>query len=149
MPTIEYLRSLENDCSALLYCADHGEDILDDERERFLHASPTTTFYQLYVANLGWFSPEYRREFPEKVEAARNNESAPATTHSMFQSMADIASIEGDFIDPAYSLVSPTFDYRAPRRYLNDHNLAVPFPKTGLSDEDLENFRRHGIDLSY
>jgi DNA-binding LytR/AlgR family response regulator len=98
---------------------------------------------------LGWFSPEYRREFPEKVEAARNNESAPATTHSMFQSMADIASIEGDFIDPAYSLVSPTFDYRAPRRYLNDHNLAVPFPKTGLSDEDLENFRRHGIDLSY
>lgn len=53
--TIEYLRSLENDCSALLYCADHGEDILDDERERFLHASPTTTFYQLYVANLGWF----------------------------------------------------------------------------------------------
>ena len=60
-----------------------------------------------------------------------------------------LASIEGDFIDPAYSLVSPTFDYRAPRRYLNDHNLAVPFPKTGLSDEDLENFRRHGIDLSY
>ena len=67
----------------------------------------------------------------------------------MFQSMADIATNEGDFIDPAYSLVSPTFDYRAPRRYLNDHILAVPFPKTGLSDEDLENFRRHGIDLSY
>ena len=30
-----------------------------------------------------------------------------------------------------------------------DKYLAVPFPKTGLSDEDLENFRRHGIDLSY
>ena len=83
--TIEYLRSLENDCSALLYCADHGEDILDDERERFLHASPTTTFYQLYVANLGWFSPEYRREFPEKVEAARNNESAPMPIDPAFQ----------------------------------------------------------------
>ena len=51
--TIEYLRSLENDCSALLYCADHGEDILDDERERFLHASPTTTFYQLYDRQSG------------------------------------------------------------------------------------------------
>lgn len=146
--TIEYLCSLENDCSALLYCADHGEDILDDERGRFLHASPTTTFYQLYVANLGWFSPEYCREFPEKVEAARNNESAPATTHSMFQSMADIASITGDFIDPAYSLVSSSFDYQAPRRYLNDHNRAVPFPKTGMSEEDLENFRRYGVDLN-
>ncbi|MFQ6940671.1 MAG: phosphoethanolamine transferase [Alistipes finegoldii] len=42
---IGYLASL--DCvhllGALLYCADHGEDMLDDDRERFLHASPTTT----------------------------------------------------------------------------------------------------------
>lgn len=142
--TIAYLRSLRNDCSALLYCADHGEDILDDKRGRFLHASPTTTFYQLYVANLGWFSEEYRREFPEKVAAARNNDSAPATTHCMFQSIADIASIEGDHIDPDYSLVNPTFHY-GPRRYLNDHCRAVPFPKTGLSAEDIEHFRQHGV----
>lgn len=142
--TIAYLRSLHNDCSALLYCADHGEDILDDKRGRFLHASPTTTFYQLYVANLGWFSAEYRREFPEKVAAARNNDSAPATTHCMFQSIADIASIEGDHIDPDYSQVNPTFHY-GPRRYLNDHCRAVPFPKTGLSAEDIEHFRQHGV----
>ena len=45
--TIEYLRSLENDCSALLYCADHGEDILDDEHRQCLHASPTPLFISL------------------------------------------------------------------------------------------------------
>lgn len=146
--TIDYLRSLHDDCSALLYCADHGEDILDDARGRFLHASPTTTFYQLWVANIGWFSPAYCREFPERVEAARSNGSAPATTRSMFHTMAGIASIEGDCIDPGCSLVSSAFDYEAPRRYLNDHNRAVPFRKTRLSEEDLANFRRHGIDLS-
>lgn len=143
--TIEYLRSLDDDCCALLYCADHGEDLFDDERGRFLHASPTTTFHQLYVANLGWFSPNYCREFPEKVEAARQNTMAPATTHSMFQTMADIASIEGDYLNPSYSFVSPEFDYKAPRRYLNDHNRAVPYPKTGLTEKDLENFRKRKI----
>lgn len=146
--TIGYLHSLHDDCSALLYCADHGEDILDDARGRFLHASPTTTFYQLWIANLGWFSPAYCREFPEKVAAARNNGNAPATTHSMFHTMADIASIEGDCLDRSCSLVCSAFDYEAPRRYLNDHNRAVHFHKTRLSEEDLNNLRRHGIDLS-
>ena len=31
--------------SALLYSADHGEDIFDDQRERFLHASPNPTYH--------------------------------------------------------------------------------------------------------
>ena len=49
--TIAFLRGLRQTSSALLYCADHGEDILDDDRERFLHASPTTTAYQLYAVS--------------------------------------------------------------------------------------------------
>jgi hypothetical protein len=144
--TIDFLRR-EGCVSALLYCSDHGEDLLDDSRERFLHASPTTTFYQLWVASLAWFSPAYCRTFPEKVEAARNNSDAAATTHALFQTMAGMASVEGRFVDPTASLVSPDYDRTAPRRYLNDHNLAVPFPRTGMNDEDIANFRRHGIEF--
>ena len=70
--TIGFLESLENTSSALLYCADHGEDLIDDERDRFLHASPTTTAYQIYVASLAWFSDAYRRNFPEKVAAGEH-----------------------------------------------------------------------------
>ena len=144
--TIDFLRR-EGCVSALLYCSDHGEDLLDDSRERFLHASPTTTFYQLWVASLAWFSPAYCRTFPEKVEAAHNNSDAAATTHALFQTMAGMASVEGRFVDPTASLVSPDYDRTAPRRYLNDHNLAVPFPRTGMNDEDIANFRRHGIEF--
>lgn len=144
--TIGYLRSLDA-CTALLYCSDHGEDILDDERERFLHASPTTTFYQLYVASLAWFSPRYREEYPEKAAAAACNVHAPATTHALFHTMADMASIETPYLDRGVSLVSPAFDYLRPRYYLNDHNLAKPFKKTGLDSCDLESFRVYGIDL--
>ena len=145
--TIGYLRQLENTSTALLYCADHGEDILDDDRERFLHASPTTTAYQLYVASLAWFSEEYRAHFPEKVAAAEANASAPATSHALFHTMADIASIRGRFIDPTVSLVNPAFDRTALRRYLNDHNEAVPYRKTGLMPQDMEVFRHYGIEL--
>ena len=144
--TIDYLRSLKGTSSALLYCADHGEDLIDDDRERFLHASPTTTAYQLYVASLAWFSEDYRTHFPEKAAAAEANETAPATTHALFHTMADIASIRGRFLTTKVSLVSPDFDRTAPRRYLNDHNEAVPFRKTGLGPEDMEVFRRYGIE---
>ena len=145
--TIDYLRSLKGTSSALLYCADHGEDLIDDDRERFLHASPTTTAYQLYVASLAWFSEDYRTHFPEKAAAAEANETAPATTHALFHTMADMASIRGRFLTTKVSLVSPDFDRTAPRRYLNDHNEAVPFRKTGLRHEDMEVFRRYGIEL--
>ena len=145
---IDYLGSLENTSSALLYCADHGEDLIDDDRERFLHASPTTTAYQLYVASLAWFSDSYRKHFPEKAAAAEANETAPATTHALFHTMADMASIRGRFLSTKVSLVSPDFDRKAPRRYLNDHNEAVPYRKTGLRPEDMEVFRRYNIELN-
>lgn len=144
--TIAYLRELDAN-SALLYCADHGEDMLDDERERFLHASPTTTAYQIYVASLAWFSDSYRRNFPEKVAAAERNRNAPATTHALFHTIADMASISSAYLDRTVSLVSTSFDRNANRYYLNDHNEAVPFIKTGLTNEDIEILRSHGVEL--
>ncbi|MCH5335130.1 MAG: lipid A phosphoethanolamine transferase [Alistipes sp.] len=143
---IEYLSALDA-CSAMLYCADHGEDLFDDARGRFLHASPTTTYYQLHVAALSWFSDSWREFFPEKAAAAEANRHAPATTHSLFHTMADMAAIECPLVDRSVSLVSGEFDYSAPRFYLNDHNEAVPHVKTGLKSEDMEMFGLHGIEL--
>ena len=145
--TIAYLRTLENTATALLYCSDHGEDLMDDSRYRFLHASPTTTAYQIYVASLAWFSERYQQAYPEKVMQANAHTMAPVTTHAMYHTMADMASIEGRFVDPTTSLVSATFDWSAPRRYLNDHNEAVPFRETGLSEEDIELLKNYGVEL--
>lgn len=143
---IEYLASLDA-CSALLYSSDHGEDMLDDDRERFLHASPTTTCWQLHVASLAWFSDDYKREFPEQAAAAASHENAPATTYALFQTIADIARIEADHVYGEASLASPSYDTTVRRCYLNDHNRAVPFAATGLNETDLDYFRRRGIEL--
>ena len=85
-------------------------------------------------------------ETEKKVAAAEANETAPATTHALFHTMADMASLEGRFISKETSLVNSGYDRTAPRRYLNDHNEAVPFRKTGLGPEDMEVFRRYGIE---
>jgi len=144
---IDYLDSLKS-CSALLYCADHGEDVFDDKRGRFLHASPTVTYYQLHVPCIAWFSKMYADEFPAKVTAARSHRWSAATTHSMFHTIADIASLESPFINSAVSFVSEDFDAKAPRYYLNDHNEAVPFDrKIGITERDKHMFAIHGIRL--
>ena len=145
--TISYLRTLDDTATALLYCADHGEDMMDDKRHRFLHASPTTTAYQLYVASFCWFSERYRHAFPEKVQQAEEHSAAAATTHAMYHTMADMASIEGRFVKAESSLVNASFDHTAPRRYLNDHNEAVPYRETGLKEEDITLLEKFGVKL--
>ena len=136
----------EDACSAMFYCADHGEDLFDTAEGRFLHSSPTTTYHQLHVASLAWFSPKYKSMFSPKAEAAASNAAAPATTYSVFHTMADIASIRSPYLNITSSLVSPEFDYAAPRLYLDDHNRAVRLDREiGIDDEQRAFFHRAGI----
>ena len=138
----------ENICSAMYYCADHGEDLFDGDDGRFLHASPTTTYYQLHVASLAWFSPKYRNLYGDKVAAALANTSAPATTHSVFHTIADMASIRSPYLREGASLVSKEFDYKAERYYLNDHNEAVTLDREiGIDEQQAALFAKAGIKL--
>lgn len=122
---ISTLESQDDAITAMLYCADHGEDLFDGGRNRFLHASPTATCYQLHVASLAWFSPRYCEHYPEKPNAAELNSTAPATTYSVFHTMADMADIVSPYIEQRASLIYQYFDSAATRYYLNDHNRAV------------------------
>lgn len=133
-------------CSAVLYCADHGEDLMDNNGKRFLHSSPTTTYYQLHIASLAWFSESYSRNFGLKVAAARRNASAAATTHSVFHTMADLASIKSPYVEQSVSLVSDSFDASQERYYVDDHNNAVKLDRRiGIDDSERDLFRRAGV----
>ena len=145
---ISTLEGLENTSCAMFYCADHGEDLMDEEDERFLHASPTVTYYQLHVASLAWFSERYKQEHPDKVEASLSNAHAPATTFSVFHTMADMASIRSNYVDKTASLLNPDFDFEAERYYLSDHNKAVILDENiGINAMQRDIFLKHGIEL--
>ncbi|MBQ3203803.1 MAG: lipid A phosphoethanolamine transferase [Alistipes sp.] len=145
---ISSLRRHPDLCSVFYFCSDHGEDLMDDERMRFLHSSPTVTYYQLHVASFAWMSPLYQSLFADKAAAVANNYNAPATTYSVFHTMADFASISSPYVATEASLCSSEFDYSAPRLYLDDHNNAVELDRNiGITPHDEYMFSQAGIEL--
>lgn len=132
------------DRAAILYSSDHGEDVMDDNRKRFLHASPTTTYYQLHIPAFAWFSDSYKEVYPEKISAAMDNTEAGATTADIFHTIADMASINSREVNSSYSLVSPQWEYRT-RMYLTDYNDAVNVLNSGLTKDDIKMFDEYGL----
>lgn len=133
--------------TALLYVSDHGEDIYDDDRERFLHSSPTPTAHQLNVPFIIWLSDEYNAQFPEIANGIKGNlDKNISSTGSLFHTILDVTGIKSPFYDASYSVASPQFRER-PRKYLNDYNESVPLWKSGLRDEDFAVF--DSLKISY
>lgn len=126
-----------NAASALFYTSDHGEDMLDDKRNRFLHSSPNPTFYQLRIPVFMWFSDNYQIAFPNKVNNAVYNHTKPVATNVVFHTMLDAAFINTPYLETDLSLVSPDFKTRQ-RMYLNDHDKPIFFYNAGLKKPDKE-----------
>lgn len=130
--------------SAMLYVSDHGEDIYDDERGRFLHASPVPTYQQLHVPMVLWMSSSMRAAEPDKWQAAQGNRDKDiSSSRSAFHTLMDIAGLRSPYVDSHSSLVSPSFAPQ-PHTYLNDYNESVPLGESGLRKPDfVELQRRH------
>lgn len=135
----EIIKRLEKTgaCAALTYLSDHGEDIFDDKRNRYLHASPIPTYYQLHIPYIYWFSNDYKITFSDKYEKVRDNASLPVSTNSVFHTMLDVAGIKTDVSDETYALSSDSFSVRD-RMYLGDHDNPIPFWRLGLKKYDFE-----------
>lgn len=132
-------------CSALYFSPDHGEDLLDDNRKRFLHASPHPTYYQLHIPLFLWFSQNYPVYFPGRYEAALHNQSKPVSTNVAFHTMLDIASINTSYLNRERSLINP--DFKTERRmYLNDYDRPVFYYNSGLKKQDKEMIEKHHLD---
>ncbi len=122
--------------AAMIYTADHGEDIYDDYRRRFLHASPTPTIWQLHVPLIVWTSPQYSARYPEAVVALGVNAGrGVSSSRSMFNTIIDLAGVETPVLDRNASLASDC--YTEPQRvFLNDYDEAVPLVISGMRQID-------------
>lgn len=134
----------QGDCSAMLYLSDHGEDIFDDARGRYLHASPIPTYYQLHIPYLIWFSKAYQEAFPQKYATTKAHEHTPASTNTVFHTMLDLASVQTLLSDSTKALSHAAFQERN-RMYLGDHDDPIPFWELDLKRQDFEMLDRQGI----
>lgn len=130
---------------AVLYCSDHGEDIYDDPRGRFLHASPVPTYYQLHVPMLIWMSDGLRVSCPELyANVQRNSGKQVSSSRDIFDTMLSLAGLETPYADPRNDLTSVRYTEH-PRIYLTDHNEAVPLKSAGLRQYDFDFLARKNI----
>ena len=112
--------------SAVLYTSDHGENIFDDSRHLFLHASPRPSEYDTDVPLLVWTSEQFDRQYPQVVNAMRSNLRKGAESNaSVFPTMLSIAGIHAKACADSLSLTNRTY-HLGTRYYLDDHNHAVP-----------------------
>lgn len=141
---VQYLQQSES-VSALLYTSDHGEDLYDDTRQRFLHASPIPTYYQLHVPFLVWASPAYRMAYPKEIAALQMNLTRPVSSNAtVFPTMLQLAGIVSPYREDSLSVAS--MNYRVGRRhYLNDHNEPRPLDKIGLHALDVQQLKQRGL----
>lgn len=135
-----------NENAVMIYAADHGEDIYDDSREKFLHASPSPTYYQLRVPMFIWISEnmENRHDFIETARQYRYVPMSPAQT--LFHTAIEAGGINTKYYDSKRSLLSTDFQSE-PLMYLTDRNKAVPLSKSGIRSQDIEQFAKIGVEI--
>lgn len=123
--------------TAMLYTSDHGEDIFDDSRNLFLHASPSPSFYQVRVPFIVWTSPSYRAEHPEIYRRIVENQHKMLSSSAAFFPLAlDIAGLSTLYRPSGYSPATDMRPNTAPT-YLTDLNESVPLQKSGFQKPDI------------
>ncbi len=138
---------LQRQCvdAAMLYTSDHGEDIFDDERRLFLHASPVPSYYQIHVPFLLWMSDSYKEANPMLAQAAQGNQKRNiSSSASFFHTMLQLGGIATPYRNDSLSVTSALLTEK-PRIYLNDHNKACSLGDTGMGKEDFEMLDKKGI----
>lgn len=131
--------------AAMLYTSDHGEDIFDDKRHLFLHASPVPSYYQLHVPFLVWMSENYQQAYPAlQAAASANRMKNVSSSASFFQTMLQLGGVETPYRNDSLSVVSPLYTEK-PRVYLNDHNEPRPLDDIGMKKIDFDMLRKNGI----
>lgn len=142
---IDRLESMTDARCALVYTSDHGEDIYDDSRQRFLHASPTPTYWQLHVPMIIWTSDSYNDAYPDKTRALQANRDSDISSSASFTpTLLDLAGITYPGFDASKSVASQSY---APSRriYINDRNEAVRLTDSGITRNDIHQLQSLGI----
>lgn len=77
----------------MIYTSDHGEDIFDDRRHLFLHASPFPSYWQLHVPLVVWTSDAYRQRHADLVATLEANRHRAAESNSVFHTLLTLGGV--------------------------------------------------------
>ena len=107
--------------SIMIFTSDHGENLYDDDRNLFMHASPIPSFYEVHVPLVVWCNDLCQKNNPAMLEQLRSNKTKRVSHRDVFFTTLDIAG------------------FKIPDKY-QKHSLSgsgfVPSPRSVLSKPD-------------
>lgn len=131
--------------SSMLYVSDHGEDIFDDERRLFLHASPQPSYFQLHVPFIVWVSESFRNHNADMYDVLlKNCNKSIESSVCAFHTMLFLGGVHTPLGNEKYSVTSTKL-YNANRKYLNDHNEGIAINEIMTNKEDIKAFSQHNV----
>lgn len=130
--------------AAMLYVSDHGEDIYDDTRNLYLHASPWPSYYQLHVPFLIWADSTYHEYHPERMALIKERTSEPIQTDCVFPTLLGLGGVRTPYGQDSLALTSPKYFTKEQRTYLSDHNEPLPFRRC-LEEMDFKAMEQRGL----
>ncbi len=96
--------------ATLTYISDHGENLLDDSRNFFLHNQATKNVAE--VPLFVWASEKYKGLHPGIVRALERNRAKKISSENLFSSLLDLAGIEIHEATPQKSFANVLFQER-------------------------------------
>ena len=130
----------EGGSAAMLFTSDHGEDIFDDQRHLFLHASPFPSYYQLHVPLIAWTSPTYRIRHAEIAQSLISNSHKQAESNSVFHTLLSLGGVATQYRNDSLSLASPAYTPHR-RLFIDDHNKPLSYPEC-MQEVDMKQMKR-------
>lgn len=108
--------------SAMLFTADHGENLCDDDKQLLYHGSVYHTKAEMQVPFFIWHSTKFSEKKADVVTSLKNNIHKPVSASNIFYTMLDLANISYKGENLAKSIASK--DFRIPEsRYVLDINM--------------------------
>ncbi|MGN0187563.1 MAG: phosphoethanolamine transferase [Paludibacteraceae bacterium] len=107
--TISILEATDLPC-VLLYIGDHGENLLDDDRNLMLHGTYGGSAYEYHVPMFVWYSDNYRQTYPDKIARLQQHTTCKTSSMILFNTLLDFGDIDVDNIDCRRSLASEHFE---------------------------------------
>jgi glucan phosphoethanolaminetransferase (alkaline phosphatase superfamily) len=101
--TVEELKTR----SVVVYASDHGESLLDDERQLTAHGVGNS--YDLRTASFLWISPEVRQQHSNEITLAEHNAQQPLSLSNLSHSLLDIANINANGLNKKLSIFNKDF----------------------------------------
>ena len=106
--TISVLNATGRPC-VLLYIGDHGENLLDDDRNLILHGTYGGSAYEYHVPMFVWYSDTYKQTHPDKIACLQQHKTYKTSSMTLFHTLLDLGDIHYQQQKECHSMASEQF----------------------------------------